>query len=139
MSGSSGVSAANASGTSLTEAERTDARRFLGFPAYGAGNSGFSSWRFYQVYGQMEFRLSNLTVAEMAVMRQKMADLATLDAAILTSAANLDTDSAAVWTHNRDEVAQRTQLYTARRRDLAGFLGVPPGPALNPAGFRVVI
>ena len=35
----------------LTDPEKTDVRRFCGYPAYGAGVDGFDGWRFYQVYG----------------------------------------------------------------------------------------
>jgi hypothetical protein len=30
----------------LTDAEKTDARRFCGYPAYGLGAAGFQNWRF---------------------------------------------------------------------------------------------
>jgi hypothetical protein len=54
----------------FSEAERTDIRRYCGYPAYGAGNAGFQGWRFFQVYGLMEWRLSHLTGSEEAVVRQ---------------------------------------------------------------------
>ena len=47
--------------------------------------------------------------------------------------ANLDTDVAAVWTHNKREVADREALFTNLRKKLCEFLGVPPGPAFNSA------
>ena len=31
----------------FTDAEKTDIRRFCGYPAYGAANSGFQNWRFF--------------------------------------------------------------------------------------------
>ena len=53
--------------------------------------------------------------------------------------ANLDTDQAAVWKHNRDEVAHREGLLALHRRRLAQALGVPPGPNLRDRSFDVVV
>jgi len=38
----------------ITDPDKTDARRFCGYPAYGAGNAGNMGWRFYQAYGALE-------------------------------------------------------------------------------------
>src|ERR1700752_4213302 len=85
----------------LTDAEKTDARRFCGYPAYGAAPVGFETWRFYQVYGLLEFRLNNLSPSELGVIRRYLATLTGLEVAIPRSGENLDTDMAAVWTRNR--------------------------------------
>lgn len=124
---------------SLTDAEKTDARRFCGYPAYGAGSAGFQNWRFYQVYGLMEFRLNNLAAAEEAVLRRYLATLTTLEFAVPRSGENLDTDQAAVWTHNRSETEDRAALLDDWRRRLCGFLGIPPGPALSSAGSIALV
>ena len=115
---------------SLTEAEKTDARRFCGYPAYGASSAGFQNWRFYQTYGLLEFRLTNLADTELSVLRQYLSTLAGLEASIPRASENLDTDQAAVWTRNRNEAQDRASLFDNWRRRLCGFLGVPPGPAL---------
>ena len=115
----------------FTEAERTDVRRFCGYPAYGSGNAGFQGWRFYQVYGLMEYRISHLSGSEEATVRRYLATLISLEQAIPAAAANLDTDQAAVWTHNRDEILDRTKLFEDWCRRLCGFLGLPTGPALG--------
>ena len=115
----------------FTEAERTDVRRFCGYPAYGSGNAGFQGWRFYQVYGLMEYRISHLSGSEEATVRRYLATLTSLEQAIPAAAANLDTDQAAVWTHNRDEILDRTKLFEDWCRRLCGFLGLPTGPALG--------
>ena len=39
--------------TQLSNSERVDVRRFCGYPAYGAGSSGFQSWRFFEAYGTL--------------------------------------------------------------------------------------
>jgi hypothetical protein len=96
-------------------------------------------WRFYQAYGAMEYRLNNLSSEEEAVVRSYLTSLAMLESAIPASAANLDTDQAAVWTRNRDESRDRQRLFDDWRRRLCGFLGLPPGPALGAGGIALVI
>lgn len=123
----------------FSEAEKTDIRRFCGYPAYGAASSGMQTWRFYQAYGLLEFRMDNLSDAELAVARRYLAALGSLEVAIPGAAGNLDTDQAAVWTHNRDEVRDRSKLFDDWRRRLCSFLGVPTGPGLVAPGLAVVV
>lgn len=46
------------------------------------------------------------------------------------AADNLDTDKAAVWQRNKQEVAERRALFTQLRIDLCAFLGFPPGSGI---------
>ncbi len=115
----------------LTDAERTDTRRFCGYPAYGSGASGFESWRFFQTYGTLEYRLSNLAPDELSVIRTYLGQLSALELAVVTAGQNLDTDQAAVWHRNRDEVRDRAALLKSWCIRLCGFLGVPPGPGMT--------
>ena len=127
---------------SFTNAEKVDVRRFCGYPAYGSGPSGFQGWRFFQAYGLMEFRLNNMATEEEAVIRTTyLANLYTLETAIVGTSANLDTSKAAVWEHNPREMADREALFSSWRRKLCGFLGIPPGPELEGGGssLRMVI
>jgi hypothetical protein len=121
------------------DSEKTDIRRFCGYPAYGAGPAGFQSWRFFQAYGLLEYRLNNLSPAEETVVRNYLATLYPLESAIPQAAGNLDTEQAAVWTHNAEEVRDRQALFDDWRRRLCGFLGVPPGPALANGGVALVV
>lgn len=127
----------------FSTAERVDIRRFCYYPVYGGTPSSFQSYRFFQSYGLLEYRLSNLAAEEEAVVRTTfLANLYTLEAAIPAAGANLDTDQAAVWTHNKREVADRRALFASWRKDLCEFLGVPPGPAFNSAagsGLSLVV
>lgn len=123
----------------FTDAERTDIRRFCGYPAYGALPAGNMGWRFFQAYGALEYRISNLSVAEEAVVRTQLGNLGILEQAIAGAGVNLDTSAAAVWTHNPHEVRDRAQLYAYSRRQLCGFLGVPPGPALGDGSLVLVV
>jgi hypothetical protein len=89
------------------------------------------AWRFFQVYGLLEFRMTNLSAFETAVARRYLGTLLTLEQAVPAAAANLDTDQAAMWTRNKAEIADRMHLLDDWRRRLCGFLGVPPGPTLS--------
>lgn len=123
----------------FTDAEKTDARRFCGYPAYGGGAAGQQNWRFYQAYGQLEFRLNNLSASEEAIVRRYLATLTTLELGIPNAAGNLDTEQAAVWSRNVNEVQDRTALFEQWRRRLCGFLGLPGGPDLAEAGLTLIV
>ena len=97
------------------------------------------TWRYYQVYGLLEFRMTNLSSNECIVVRRYLATLAALELAVPASSENLDTDQAATWSHNRDEVKDRLLLLDGWRRRLCGFMGVPPGPALSSGSLSVVV
>ena len=121
------------------ESERTDIRRYCGYPAYGAGSGGFQGWRFYQVYGLLEYRLNFLTGSEEAVVRQYLLTLSQLETAIPAVGGGLDTAQASVWTRNAAELRERTGLFDDWRRRLSKFLGVPPGPGLGEGGLALVV
>ncbi|HUM08559.1 MAG TPA: hypothetical protein VLT37_06765 [Acidocella sp.] len=123
----------------FSDAQKVQVRRYCGYPAYGAGEAGFSSWRFFQAYGTLEYRLNNLAPAEIAVVLQYVSTLGTIEVAIPRISENLDTESAAAWTHNADELKDREALFDSWRRRLCGFLGVPPGPAMGQAGVTLVV
>jgi hypothetical protein len=123
----------------LTDAEKTDVRRYCGYPAYGAAPVGFQTWRFFQVYGLLEFRMNNLSQSETGIVRRYLVTLHDLEGAIPRSGENLDTDQAAVWTHNRDETRDRVRLFDSWCRRLCGFLGLPSGPALTDGGITLVV
>lgn len=123
----------------FTDAERTELRRYCGYPAFGSGTAGYQGWRFFQAYGLMEFRLSHLSDAEETVARRFLVTLEALERAIPAAGETLDTAVAAVWTRNANEITERTRLLDDWRRRLCGFLGLPPGPALSPGGMRLVV
>ncbi|HME19844.1 MAG TPA: hypothetical protein VKI44_00505 [Acetobacteraceae bacterium] len=123
----------------FADSEKTDIRRFCGYPAYGAAASGFDDWRFFQAYGLLEYRMNNLSAAEEAVVRRYLGTLTVLEFAVPRAGDNLDTDQAAVWTRNRDELRDRTRLFDDWRRRLCSFFGIPLGPALTSSGITVVV
>ena len=118
----------------LSDQQKTDIRRFCGYPAYGASPAGNIGWRFYTAYGLLEYRMNNLSAAEVSVVAGFLATLAQLEMAVPAASENLDSDAAASWRHNRDEVADRLALFDAWRRRLCGFFGVAPGEALGCSG-----
>lgn len=115
----------------LSDAEKVDIRRFCGYPAYGAAPTGMQSWRYFQVYGLLEFRMNNLSDAELGVARRYLATLVGLELAVPATSENLDSDEASVWTRNKNEVSDRLRLFDEWRRRLCGFFGIPTGPALG--------
>jgi hypothetical protein len=123
----------------FTDAQLTDIRRFCGYPAYGVQPLPASGYRFMTAYGVLEYKMQNLSVAEQAIVTGTyLTNLATLETAIVGTGANLDTDSAAVWTHNRYEQRDREALFASWRVKLCQFLGIPPGPGLQ-TGARMVV
>lgn len=123
----------------LTDAEKVDIRRFCGYPAYGGTAAGLQSWRFFQVYGLLEYRLNNLSAAELVIARRYIGTLTTLELAVPAASAGLDTDQATTWTRNKDELNERIRLFDGWRRRLCGFLGVSPGPGIAGATIPLTV
>jgi hypothetical protein len=123
----------------LSDPEKVDVRRFCGYPAYGAAPTGMQSWRYFQVYGLLEFRLTNLSGSEITIVRRYLGTLTTLELAVPGASDNLDTDQASMWVRNRNEVTDRVRLFDEWRRRLCGFLGVETGPALSGASIPLVV
>lgn len=125
----------------LTTAEKVDIRRFCGYGLFGTGTTTpASGYRFSTQYGVLEYKMNTLGTEEEAVVRTTyLANLATLESAIVGSSINLDTSVAAVWTHNKNEVRDRKALFNEWRRNLCGFFGIATGPDLNSGGISVVV
>lgn len=121
----------------LSEAERTEARRHLGYPAHGTDADWSSGWQSHQTSGVVEHRLANLSASEEGVARRYLGTLAVLEQAIPDAGTGLDTGSAAGWVRNHAEVSDRSKLFDDWRRRFCGFLGVSPGPGLGSGRGRV--
>jgi hypothetical protein len=122
----------------FTLQERVDIRRFCGYPMYGGVTSPAFGWRYFKSYGTLEFKISNLAAEEETTLRtiylSGANSLYVLELAIFGANANLDTDVAAVWVHNKNEVRDRTALFDMVRRRLCGYLGIEEGPHLSSGG-----
>jgi hypothetical protein len=124
---------------SFTDAQKTDIRRFCGYPVFGQSPNQFVDYRFFQAYGNLEYKMNNLLPEEETVVETVyLAQLYTLETAIPGSGANLDTETAAVWTRNPREPRDRADLFDRWRRRLCAFLGVPPGPGFD-AGCTIAM
>ncbi|MEN7527018.1 hypothetical protein [Cupriavidus sp. DL-D2] len=126
----------------LTDAQMVDARRFAGYSLVGDTLVDDRSDLAWGVVGPIQWqtldhRLRNLSLPEETVMAEFLTTLKGLEKAITDSSDNLDTDQAAVWKHNPNEVRDRTKLYNQHRRSMCGFLGIPPGPALGDGVARI--
>ncbi len=106
----------------LTDAEKVDVRRFCGYPAYGAAPTGLQSWRYFQVYGLLEFRVAHLSDSEISIVRRYLATLTTLEIAVPATSENLDTDQASMWTRNKDDWRIAFGCLTNGGVGSAGFL-----------------
>jgi hypothetical protein len=121
----------------LTAQQTTDVRRFCGYSVFGAaGTTQFSEPAYSDTTEgslSLGYRLANLSPEEEGVVvNTYLTNLYLREQEIQGAAANLDTDKAAVWTHNKQEVSDRINLFTALRLELCGFLGFPPGSYLKP-------
>ena len=115
----------------LLDAEKTDARRFMGYPVFGTNASGNMGWQFYQAAGLVEYRLNNLASSEEEVLRRYLCSLTSLEMSVPESGMALDTAEAGEWKRNPRELVERSKLFDDWRYRLCAFLGVPPGPGLS--------
>jgi hypothetical protein len=111
------------------EAQLVDIIRFTGYPSYS-----FFGWVFEEDYATLTLRLQNMSSDEASVITTTfLPSLYTLESAVVGASANLDTDTAAVWKHNKNEVSDRNNLYYLKRRELCAYIGVKPGRGLGAA------
>ena len=120
----------------LSAQQLVDTRRFMGFSVTGDPTS--FPFREY-VYSDVslmglsiEYRLSHLSAEEENTLTTYyLPNLAAREKEIQCASANLSTDVAGPWTHNKQEVSDRRELFDQLRRDLCDFLGFSPGRALR--------
>ena len=127
----------------LTDQQLADTRYYMGYSV--AGNSTASPFRelAYSDVSYMglslDYRLADLAdVEEARLTGFFLLNLALREAEVQAAAANLGTASASVWTHNKNEIAERRGLYTALRLELCRFLGFPPGSGLAQTGNQLL-
>lgn len=125
----------------LTAAQLADVRRHAGYWLVGTtqpvnANTDTVFVRFGMTTMSLFTRLTTMAAEEEAVLvNVYLGNLTALETAIPTASANLDTDSAAVWTHNKNEVRDRAGLFDMWRRRMCEFIGLPPGPGLSSGGI----
>lgn len=127
----------------LTDAQKADVRRYAGYPMLAdtvADNSrDFAyGWVSPGVWQTLEHRLNNMKPEEETVLiTVYLTNLATLEAAIPAASADLDTDQAAVWKRNKNQVHDQRDLFDDWRRRMCYFIGVAPGPSLGSGGLTI--
>lgn len=128
----------------LTAQQMSDVRRFAGYPMLADTQADDSrdfayGWVSPGVWQTLEHRLTNMRPEEESILiTTYLTPLYTLETAVTAASDNLDTDIAAVWTHNKNEVRDRTKLFDQWRRRMCYFIGVAPGPSLGNGGGRIV-
>jgi hypothetical protein len=127
----------------LTNQQLSDVRRYAGYPMLGDSIADSSrdfayGWVSPGTWQTLQHRLTSLRPEEEVTLLSYLSKISTLEVAVTDSSDNLDTDQAAVWYHNKNEVSDRMKLYNLWRREMCGFIGIPPGPALGVGGSQIV-
>ena len=127
---------------SLTQTQQMQCREYMGYSV--TGGPLYQTFR-ELVYSDVSYmgielddptnaalgRLDNLSVPEEArITNYYLPNLVAREQEIQDASANIDTDPAAIWTHNKTEVGERRAMFTALRIDLCRFLGFSPGPGV---------
>lgn len=126
----------------FTDQQKTDIRRFCGYPALGDGNVVFPFPWIMREYLALEYRLQHLSQTDGATLvAQYLTPLYAIETSLAGVYQNLDTDQAAVWVHNKREQADKVGAFNYWRRRLCAFLQVPPGPEIQGGGssMRMVV
>jgi hypothetical protein len=124
----------------FTDAQKVSIRKYCGYMAFGSVPVPNFAWRYSVQYGDLEFRINNLSADEEAqVITYFLPNLDSLETDIPASSSNLDTDRAAVWYHNKYEVRDRWRLFNSMRRYLCDFIGAAYGPALESTGMCRIV
>jgi hypothetical protein len=121
---------------SLTAQQIVDVRTYMGYSV--SGDTTSFPFREY-VYSDVslmglsiEYRLEHLSAEEEnRVTTFYLPNLAAREQEIQCAAANLSTDVAGPWKHNKQEIRDRRELFDELRYDLCDFLGFAPGEALR--------
>lgn len=124
----------------LTDSEKVLVRKFCGYPAFGAANVPNWGFRFWGTYGDLEFRMNNMSSDEETQVRTVfLPNLNLLEADIPGVRDNIDTARAAVWYRNPYELRERITLFNYWRRELCDFMGCDYGPRLREQQLRLVV
>ncbi len=129
----------------LTAQQNADVRRYAGYPLLAdtvADDSRDFAYGFVSpgVWNTLFHRLANLRPEEESTLITVfLTPLGLMESSMDGAYANLDTDAAAVWIHNKNEVQDRAAQFDDKRRRMCFYLGVPPGPSLGDGDMSVSI
>lgn len=86
----------------FTDEQKVAIRRYCGYPAFGNVPIPNFAWRYSTQYGDLEFRIDNLSDDEAnEVIDYFLPNLALLETDIPATRTNVDTDRAAIWYRNK--------------------------------------
>lgn len=122
----------------FSDAEKVDIRFFCGYQILGGANVPAFGARYFGSYGLLEFRMTNMSEPEEDFVRDMVTDLHILYADVFGTRDNLDTDRAAVWYRNKNEVPDRENLFKYRRVMLCDYIGIAFGGVGSRYSFRLV-
>ena len=123
----------------FTDTEKTDIRRFMGYPPCGTDMNSMLIGVLVNDEGVVEYRLNLLTEDEGNQVRKYLKALKGLEDAILAAADNLEDDVLGPLKRNKTEIAERTALFESWRKRLCQFLNMKPGPGLRTGGLHWVV
>lgn len=127
----------------MTEAQKDEVRRHAGFPVFGFGvgtTPPTFGYRYLEWYLILEYRMNNLSQNQVNLLMNVYVSACNVALnAIIGSSNNLDTDRAAVWYHNKNEVKDRFELYKLQCQLLIEFIGAPGPSRLLGAGITVTV
>lgn len=125
----------------FTDAQKIQIRKYCGYPLLGGVPNPNFGFRFFQAYGDLEFRLINMAPAEeLEVITNYLVKLPQLENDVFNVRLNSDTAQAAVWYRNPKELNERENNYDKWRKWLCDFVGCQYGPYLvNENQFRIVV
>jgi hypothetical protein len=132
----------------LSAQQLVDTRRYMGYSV--TGDAFYANFR-ELVYSDVSYmgialddptgvggRLAHLSPEEETTLTTYyLPTLTAREADIQAASANLDTDKAAIWTHNKSEVSERRSMFMELRVELCHWLGFSPGPGIQ-ASNRLV-
>lgn len=127
----------------LTDAQKDQVRRHVGYPVFGNGISASPpsfGYRYYQWYLTLEYRMNNLSANQEDLLNNTyVSNCTSAFNAIQDARDNLDTDRAAVWYHNKNEVRDRLDFYKVNCHLLAEYLGAPVWNAASSGTISMVV
>jgi hypothetical protein len=108
----------------LSDSDKTDIRRHLKFPMYGDPATVATGWRYWQTYGLLEYRMNHFSVSEEnLITTMYLPTINGMEREIFANVMeNLDTEQAAVWKHNKNEIADKYKLYYSVCKALNRFI-----------------
>lgn len=123
----------------FTDAQKVQIRFYCGYGAFGSIPIPNFGWRYMTQYGDLEFRLNNMSQDEQdEVINFYLPNLLLLKQDIPAVRDNSDTSQAAVWYRNKNELKERRANFTGLRMDLCHFIGCDYGPSLLTGCMRII-